>query len=217
MSKHDQPSSSSKQSVTRRRFLTRAGLLCGAVSTLKCLPSVAAGVAASGASDPAFAPATTQGIVSDNPSTAESRLLRFVHTHTGETLSARYFDGGAYDEACLRDVNHLLRDFRTNETHVIDPPLLDVLYQLQLRANHDDAFEIISGYRSPATNAMLRRQSHGVAEHSQHLLGKAIDIRLAGYSTRNLAEHARSLALGGVGFYPNLDFVHVDTGRVRFW
>jgi uncharacterized protein YcbK (DUF882 family) len=132
-------------------------------------------------------------------------------------LKARYFDGGTYDEACLRDVNHLLRDFRTNETHVIDPPLLDVLYQLQVRANHDGAFEIISGYRSPATNAMLRRQSHGVAEHSQHLLGKAIDIRLAGYSTRNLAEHARSLALGGVGFYPNLDFVHVDTGRVRFW
>jgi len=217
MSKHDHPSSSSKQSVSRRRFLARAGLLCGAVSTLQCLPAIAAGVAASGASDADVTPAPTPDIARDNPPTGDSRLLRFVHTHTGETLTARYFDGGAYDEACLRDVNHLLRDFRTNETHVIDPPLLDVLYQLQLRANHDGVFEIISGYRSPATNAMLRRQSHGVAEHSQHLLGKAIDIRLAGFSTKNLAEHARSLALGGVGFYPNLDFVHVDTGRVRFW
>jgi uncharacterized protein YcbK (DUF882 family) len=217
MANHDHPSSSRKQSVSRRGFLARAGLLCGAVSTLKCLPSIAAGVATNGASDAAAAAAPTPDIVGDSPSTAESRLLRFVHTHTGETLTARYFAGGAYDEDCLREVNHLLRDFRTNETHVIDPPLLDVLYQLQMRANHDGAFEIISGYRSPATNAMLRRQSHGVAEHSQHLLGKAIDIRLAGYPTRNLAEHARSLALGGVGFYPNLDFVHVDTGRVRFW
>jgi uncharacterized protein YcbK (DUF882 family) len=218
MSKHDHPPSSSKPPISRRRFLARAGLLYGAVSTLKSLPAIAAGSAAGGVADPhpAQQPATPD-IVRDGPGTAEARLLRFVHTHTGETLTARYFAGGAYDEACLRDVNHLLRDFRTNETHVIDPPLLDVLFQLQVRADHDAAFEIISGYRSPATNAMLRRQSHGVAEHSQHLLGKAIDIRLAGYSTRNLAEHARSLGLGGVGFYPNLDFVHVDTGRVRFW
>jgi uncharacterized protein YcbK (DUF882 family) len=199
MSNHDKPPRPGHEPLSRRRFLTRAGLLCGAVSTLNCLPAIAS------------ADSATPTVP------ASPRCLRFVHTHTGESMTAPYFDGGAYDEACLRDVNHLLRDFRNDETHVIDPLLLDVLYQIQLRANHDAPFEIISAYRSPATNAMLRRQSHGVAEHSQHLLGKAIDIRLSGYSTRSLGEHARALALGGVGFYPNLDFVHVDTGRVRFW
>jgi len=203
MSKHDDSPFPGKQPVSRRRFIARAGLLYGAVSALKSLPAIAAAVG----QDPAAAPAIT----------TEPRCLKFVHTHTGESLTARYFADGAYDAACLQDVNHLLRDFRNNEVHVIDPSLLDVLYQLQVRADHDAAFEIISGYRSPATNAMLRRQSHGVAEHSQHLLGKAIDIRLSGYSTRTLGEHARDLALGGVGFYPNLDFIHVDTGRVRFW
>ena len=99
----------------------------------------------------------------------------------------------------------------------MDPPLLDILYDLQVLTNHDAPFEVISGFRSAATNAMSRRSSNGVAEHSQHLLGKAIDVRLAGYSTRSLSEYARSLARGGVGFYARSDFVHVDTGRVRFW
>ena len=148
---------------------------------------------------------------------AAPRRLSFVHTHTGETLSAEYFDGGAYSERCLGQVNYLMRDFRTGECHAIDPPLLDILFDLQTLANVEGPFEIISGYRSPATNAMLRRRSSGVAEHSQHLLGKAIDVRLSGYSTRDLGEHARTLARGGVGFYARSDFVHVDTGPVRFW
>ncbi len=146
-----------------------------------------------------------------------SRSLRFLHTHTGETLSATYFDGSGYDPAVLGAVNHLLRDFRTGEEHVIDPPLLDLLHRLQSRADYDAPFEIISGYRSPATNAMLHRNSRGVAEHSQHLLGKAIDVRLSGFSTRALSEHARALGGGGVGFYAKSDFVHVDTGPVRHW
>jgi uncharacterized protein YcbK (DUF882 family) len=143
--------------------------------------------------------------------------LRFVHTHTGETLTAPYFDGAAYSDTCLTKVNSLLRDFRTGESHRIDPSLLDVLYDLQALANHDAPFEVISGYRSPKTNAMLHSHSNGVAEHSQHLLGKAIDVRLSGYSTRTLSEYARSLSRGGVGFYASSDFVHIDTGNVRFW
>jgi uncharacterized protein YcbK (DUF882 family) len=140
-----------------------------------------------------------------------------MHTHTGETLTAEYFDGTAYNTSCLAAVDNLLRDFRTGESHRIDPQLLDILYDLQNRANRNSPFEVISGYRSPATNAMLRRSSTGVAEHSQHLLGKAIDVRLTGYSTHRLGEYARSLARGGVGFYPRSDFVHIDTGPVRFW
>ena len=140
-----------------------------------------------------------------------------MHTHTGEALTARYFDGRHYDAAALSDVNHLLRDFRTGDSKRMDPALLDILWALQSLADHADTFEIISGYRSPVTNAMLHRRSHGVAEHSQHMLGKAIDLRLTGYSTRRLGEHARTLARGGVGYYAASDFVHVDTGRVRFW
>lgn len=189
--KHTEPQ------LSRRGFLLRASAVCGALAGLPAFANMRADAFAANAAGP--------------------RSLRFVHTHTGETLTAAYFDGSAYDAASLSDVNHLLRDFRTGDSHVIDPALLDILYDLQIRADHDAPFEVISGYRSPATNAMLHRNSSGVAEHSQHLLGKAIDIRLSGYSTRLLSEHARALARGGVGFYASSDFVHVDTGRVRVW
>ncbi len=177
---------------SRRRFLRRAGALCAAAGALAAMPTLA----------------TT---------TPQPRRLRFVHTHTGETLTTTYFDGSDYDAAAMLDVDYLLRDFRTGDCLQMDPQLLDILWNLQVLADRDEPFEIISGYRSPLTNAMLHRRSNGVAEHSQHLLGKAIDLRLSGYSTRRLGEHARSLARGGVGFYEASDFVHVDTGRVRFW
>jgi uncharacterized protein YcbK (DUF882 family) len=176
----------------RRRFLLQGAAFCGAVTAFGSLP-----VRANAPVGP--------------------RRLRFVHTHTGETLSTEYFDGTNYAADALNDVNHLLRDFRTGDAHAIDPTLLDLLYDLQLRVDHDAPYEIISGYRSPATNAMLRGRSSGVAEHSQHLLGKAIDVRLGGYSTRSLGDQARALARGGVGYYAASDFVHVDTGSVRFW
>lgn len=179
-------------SLDRRRFLRQAGALCGVAGSMATLPALAAAV-------------------------QSPRTLRFVHTHTGETLTTTYCDGGGYNAVCLRDVDHFLRDFRTGESHRIDPALLDILYELQLRADRDAQFEVISGYRSSATNAMLHRTSSGVAEHSQHILGKAIDVRLSGYSTRGLSEAARSMARGGVGFYAASDFVHIDTGRVRFW
>jgi uncharacterized protein YcbK (DUF882 family) len=145
------------------------------------------------------------------------RSLSFVHTHTGETLSTTYFQSGNYVASSLERVNHLLRDFRTGEVHSIDPALLDTLFDLQRKAQHDGPFEVISAYRSPQTNAALRHRSSAVAEHSMHLQGRAIDIRLRGFSTLRLRDLAIQLQRGGVGFYAASDFVHVDTGRVRRW
>jgi uncharacterized protein YcbK (DUF882 family) len=177
--------------IGRRHFLAGVGGLCGTLASLLAAPVLAA--------------------------SREVRCLSFVHTHTGERLRAPYFRDGCYQAECLVQVNHLLRDFRTGEVHPIDPALLDILFDLQTRANRDGAFEVISGYRSPATNAMLHSHSEGVAVHSLHLQGRAIDVRLPGFATRELAAQARTLQRGGVGFYARSDFVHVDTGRVRFW
>jgi uncharacterized protein YcbK (DUF882 family) len=178
---------------SRRGFLSAFGGCCAAATAM--------------ASSSVFASAGT----------TNRRTVSLVHTHTGERLTADYYQAGQYQPDCLARVNHLLRDFRTGEIHPIDPALLDILFALQLQAQYDSPFAVISGYRSPATNAMLRRTTEGVAQHSMHLLGRAIDVRLEGFSTRRLGELARSLARGGVGFYSASDFVHVDTGRVRFW
>ena len=147
----------------------------------------------------------------------ERRSLSFVHTHTGESLSAVYFQDGHYQATSLEQINHLLRDFRTDEVHPIDPGVLDILFELQTLANRSDPYEVISGYRSPQTNAALRTRSRGVAEHSLHMEGRAIDVRLTGFSTRKMHEIARQMQRGGVGFYPRSDFVHLDNGTVRFW
>ena len=143
--------------------------------------------------------------------------MSFVHTHTGEKLIAVYWKDGQYQQEVLQQVNHLLRDFRNNEVHAIDPALLDLLYDLRTKVDSDRAFQVISAYRSPQTNEMLRRSSNGVAEHSMHMLGKAIDVRLTSFPTARLAEVARAMRRGGVGYYPASDFVHVDTGPVRYW
>jgi uncharacterized protein YcbK (DUF882 family) len=148
---------------------------------------------------------------------SRARSLSFLHTHTGERLSVDYFQDGQYQPGGLEQVNYLLRDFRNDEVHPIDPALLDTLFDLQTLAQKDTVFEVISGYRSPATNTMLRRTTEGVALHSMHLEGRAIDVRLARFPTATLARLARSLGRGGVGFYAASDFVHVDTGRVRSW
>ena len=147
----------------------------------------------------------------------EQRSLSFVHTHTGESLSTVYFRGGTYVSPELHRVNHLLRDFRTGDVHAIDPSVLDILFDLRTRADRDAPFEVISGYRSPKTNALLRRHSSGVAEHSLHIQGRAIDVRMSGFPTRKLHELALDMQRGGVGFYPASDFVHIDNGRVRRW
>jgi len=146
----------------------------------------------------------------------EARTLAFHHTHTGERLEVVYYAHGGYLADALDRVDRLLRDFRTGERHPIDPRLLDTLCALGLACG-GGTFEIISGYRSPGTNAMLRRASTGVAEHSLHTVGHAIDVRLVGTPTARLRDAAMVLGRGGVGYYPGSDFVHLDIGRVRTW
>jgi len=158
-------------------------------------------------------------VLTPRPSFALSnaRKLSFYHTHTGEKLAIDYFDGQQYIPDALDEINQYLRDFRTGEVHTIDAKLLDVLHQLQVEVDKPGTFEIISGYRSPKTNAKLRDKSKGVAKRSLHMQGKAMDIRLAGFDTGKLNKAARSLARGGVGYYSKSNFIHVDTGRVRTW
>ncbi|MEO7888979.1 MAG: DUF882 domain-containing protein [Vicinamibacterales bacterium] len=145
------------------------------------------------------------------------RGLNFVHTHTAERLQVEYFSGGRYLPDALATVNHFLRDFRTGDIHVIEPALLDLLHQLASTTKAARPFQVISGYRSPVTNAMLRQHSEGVASGSLHMKGQAIDIRLADVPLASLHRAALALRLGGVGYYPSSDFVHVDVGRVRSW
>jgi uncharacterized protein YcbK (DUF882 family) len=145
------------------------------------------------------------------------RELRFEHLHTGERLDVAYFAGGAYVAQALAAVNRLLRDYRTGEVAPIDPALLDLLHALAGATGSAQPFQVISAYRSAATNEALRRRSDGVASASLHLSGRAIDIRLRGVALRDLRDAAASLHRGGVGYYPRSDFVHVDTGRVRTW
>ena len=150
-------------------------------------------------------------------SQASDRSLQFFNTHTNETLKATYWRNGTVDRGALHDINFVLRDFRTNTVFPIDVKLLDLLAELHQRTGTRQPFEVISGYRSPQTNAMLHAESNGVAAHSLHMEGKAIDIRLADVELTKLHDVAVAMKLGGVGIYPRSDFVHVDTGRVRYW
>ena len=145
------------------------------------------------------------------------RTLRFTHTHTGERLAIEYFSGSSYLPDALATVDYFLRDFRTGDIHEIDPGLLDLLHALATVTKTSRPFQVISGYRSPATNAMLRHRSEGVAAGSLHMKGQAIDIRLADIALPKLRQAALDARRGGVGYYPASDFVHVDTGRVRMW
>jgi uncharacterized protein YcbK (DUF882 family) len=154
------------------------------------------------------------------PAKAVERTLSFFHTHTGERLRSVYCCGGDYQPDALKAINYILRDFRANEIKPIDPKLLDLLHELGGVLETDQPFHIISGYRSPHTNAVLKARGglqSGVASGSLHQVGKAIDIRLPGVKLDDLRGAARSIKLGGVGYYPSSNFVHVDTGRVRYW
>jgi len=155
------------------------------------------------------------GSISGN--TGEERVLNFFHTHTGETLQVVYFRQNDYDAQALADLRVFLADWRDGQQHDINPELMDILWQLQLVNGTSDTWEVISAYRSPETNAMLRKRSSGVARNSQHLLGNAIDVRNQGIELEVLHDSARTLKLGGVGYYASSKFVHVDTGRVRYW
>ncbi len=151
-----------------------------------------------------------------NPSAAE-RHLKFYNLHTGEKLTATFWADGRYVPGELAAIDHHLRDFRTGEAEHIDTALLERLHGLQQSFGSDRPFHVISGYRSPKTNAALRNNSNGVAKRSLHMQGRAIDIRLPGVDTATLRKAALAQQAGGVGFYPKSGFIHIDTGRTRFW
>jgi len=145
------------------------------------------------------------------------KTLSFEHTHTGEKLKLTYFERGNYIKDALQEINYLLRDFRTDDIHPIDTALLDQLFDLKQTLGLNKPFHIISGYRSPFTNAQLHKHSHGVAEHSFHMQGRAIDIRVEGVSSKMIRNAALNMAQGGVGYYRQNNFVHLDSGRFRTW
>ncbi len=145
------------------------------------------------------------------------KKLSFLNLHTGERTRATYWANGRYIPEGMRAINHVLRDHRTGDRYTIDPDLFDVLYLLQHKMGTRQEFHVISAYRSPATNAKLAEQNGGVAKNSMHTHGKAIDIRLPGRKLSDLRTAALSLQMGGVGYYPSSNFVHLDTGHVRTW
>ncbi len=143
--------------------------------------------------------------------------VSFRQAHTGESFSGVYRVGDQYLPDVFERLNYMLRDFRTGEAFPMDPRVIDVLSMVQQGTGKDTPLEILSGYRTPKTNAMLYRVSEGVARNSYHMYGQAIDIRMPGYNTKKLSQVARGLRAGGVGYYPKSHFVHVDTGEIRSW
>jgi uncharacterized protein YcbK (DUF882 family) len=181
---------SDKALLSRRRFLAGCASLAGLLVTSPVLAMIAP---------------------------TPQRSLSFRHTHTGERQKICYWQDGEYLAEGLKAANHLLRDHRTGEVTQMDKQLLDLLYALQLSTGQHGEFQIISAYRSPKTNEMLRNKSGGVAKRSLHMQGKAIDIRFCACDLERLRDKAISLKAGGVGYYPDSNFIHVDTGRVRTW
>jgi len=152
-----------------------------------------------------------------SPTGREFRL-RFYHTHTGKRLDIVYRQGNTYLPESLSRLDEYLADHRTGEVHHYDPRVFDLLHDLGDNLGHpEDEIEVICGYRSRESNEFLHAHDHGVAVHSLHMEGLAIDIRMPGVKTSDLRDAALALHRGGVGYYPNSDFVHVDIGRVRRW
>ena len=179
-----------KHTISRRRFL-KLGMLAAAV-----LPGSA------------FA---SQGL------SAPERRLGFLNLHTGEKADLPYWIEGDYVPDSLAEINRVLRDHRTGEVAAIDTGLLDLLHRVNAALGASQPFQVISGYRSPASNQMLSNNSSGVATRSLHMQGKAIDIRLPGIPLADLRRAGLMLRGGGVGYYPGSNFVHLDVGRVRTW
>ena len=163
-------------------------------------------------------PASTSPLRSSLDRVDEIGRLGFVNTHTGESLDIVYREGTQYLTDALAEIDRLLRDHRSGDVHEIDRGLLDQLARLRALLDVGKRpFHVISGYRSPSTNAMLAARSGGVATHSLHLQGRAIDLRMPGIRLVEVHRAAVSMQAGGVGYYARSDFVHLDTGRVRRW
>jgi len=182
----------SQNKITRRQFLCNTAGIALAVSL----------------------PETLYAAIAPTPA---HKTLSLYNLHTEEKLALSYFEQGSYVTGALRDISYLLRDHRTGDVLAMDPKLIDLLYDLKCILATKRPIQVISGYRSPKTNALLHKRSHGVAMKSLHMQGKAIDIRIPGISSSTIRKAAMSLAQGGVGYYPHSGFVHLDTGSVRAW
>ena len=145
------------------------------------------------------------------------RILSFYNTHTHERLTVIYKNGNQYKPEALKKISAILRDHRSGDISLMDPKLMDFVYDLLTKVDNHGEVHIISGYRSPETNAKLRQKSKGVARGSMHMKGKALDFRLPGTDTAVLRDTARAMKRGGVGYYRKSDFIQIDTGRVRNW
>ena len=143
--------------------------------------------------------------------------ISFRNAHTNESFSGVYRVGNRYLPEAFDRINYVLRDFRTNEVFPMDPRVIDLVKVVQDKSKPGRTLEVLSGYRSPKTNSMLRGASTGVARNSFHMYGQAMDIRMPGYSTRKLRDIAKRQKVGGVGYYSKSNFIHVDTGEVRSW
>lgn len=187
-----------KKTLTRRDIL-KAGVLGGLL-----LPAMAS----------TSAQAASRLII---PAGTGAMKISFRNEHTGESFSGVYRVGDRYLPEAFEQINTVLRDFRTGDVFPIDPRVMDLLYMTREKVGTKEPFEVLSGYRSPKTNAMLARNTDGVAQNSLHMTGQAIDVRLPGYSTWKLSDSAAHLHAGGVGYYKKSNFVHMDTGEVRRW
>lgn len=165
--------------------------------------------------------ALTAGLIGFTPEIAEAgparRLLRLYNPRTKEKLSVVYRVGNRYSHMNLRKIDELMRDWRANESRRMDPQVIDYLYSMQRWLGVKKPIHIVSGYRSPATNAMLARRKRGVAKNSYHTKGMAIDLKIPGYSVRSIARAAKAMKLGGVGSYSRSNFVHIDSAEFRTW
>jgi uncharacterized protein YcbK (DUF882 family) len=146
-----------------------------------------------------------------------NRILSFYNIHTKETLTTCYYANGKFVQRALGRISHIMRDHRTGDIQPVDPELLNLLHQIVLQIQPASPISIVSGYRSPRTNAALRRITGGVSQNSLHMEGRAIDFRIPGYRTDGIRELAIDLHSGGVGYYPANNFVHLDTGPIKIW
>jgi uncharacterized protein YcbK (DUF882 family) len=178
--------------ITRRRMLAGTAALSGTAALW-----------------PQLLRAAPQGIA--------ARRIALSNLHTGERLDIEYFRDGSYVPEALAALEVLLRDFRNGDKHAIDPKLMYYLVDVAARIGVQPAYSVISGYRSPQTNERLHERSSGVSQHSLHMQGRAIDVRMSGVDCQDLAAHAESLMRGGVGYYRTSNFVHLDTGAFRTW
>ena len=166
----------------------------------------------------AVIPSGTLAVPPAMPAAAPNeRILRLYNTHTGESVRSVFWAEGQFIPDALQDINKLLRDHRNNKIAPIDPQLLVLLDKISAKFGNHPTLHVISGYRSPESNAKLHANSSGVARHSLHMDGKAIDVRIPGHDLAKLHKTAMAERGGGVGYYPDSQFVHMDVGRVRYW